>query len=1070
MNLSLFDCTLSLHLAISLLHFLWQGLVLAIVVAVGNATIGRNNANIRYGLSFSALVLMLVCLLVTFGSVATNTPGNLIASAPAPDAAVANTSFSQSKSEVLSQPANDLGDVSVADPAAPAAQAETAQVANAETAFFESWTWLAPYVAIVYLIGFTLMTVRFAVAFYGGDRLRRGATVVTDPQWVNRLNNCIGQIKCAVRPTLMTCDRIATPLIVGVLKPVILLPTSLLTELSPSQVENILLHELAHLRRYDNLANLFQRVVETLLFFHPAVWYVSSRVSDERENCCDDLVISIGAEPSGYAETLLRVVELGQHRARLAAGASLAVDGNRKTQLRTRVSRVMGVEDRAPFRSSRFAAVAVLAFLGLLSVSLWNQLQASPTIQESEGTLTVSLVDSEGVAVVGAQIEIKDWSDGWKDTDYKGTSDKNGEVAFENFKPGYYPAALVKHQDFAPVLRNFSFEKGTASRVTCKLLKPESGSLRVLSPEGKPIAGAVITRLDVSSTESSNKMVLLHDHFEMLTGRPSADFVSDQNGLISLPPLPAGSLVRVKVLHPHWKSARTEEADIGSLKSKAVVLARGTIVTAKLVGDASVLKELEGENIEVVAFTNSLMTSAEKYGIKHSFSVKDGAIEFCLADGQYDGFYLNVDGFSITPRFASTLIKLEFTNIPDAQTVQKKFVVRKRHLAKGRLVTEQGEPVAKAGINVLSQNLFVDEEQKLSPVDDSEFDYHCATTDAEGYYEIEIPEGPTRLTADSSGDSPDEYLKANFQKGKPLPDLVSKSLPVITGKILSPDGRPVSGAFARVITLYGESKYVRADKDGNFELKIKSFEYDIETEKRRDIIKLLAFDPHGPLAGIVDVDVSDKSKYSDINIELAEHKPDWIEQEVHKIIEPQNDKMLAKMGFDKEELEKNYAAEKGMDLEQLKAKDQNKEYEMAPEFDGGTWFNSDSDSLEDFRGQYVLLDFWFIGCGPCERGIPSLKLVHELFRDRGFTVISVHIAGQPPESVKQFCDARGMNFPLVVDGADEKILKAYKPHGVEGFPTYLLINPKGEVVPANLHQQKIETIRKYMLLKDTKAP
>ena len=63
-----------------------------------------------------------------------------------------------------------------------------------------------------------------------------------------------------------------------------------------------------------------------------------------------------------------------------------------------------------------------------------------------------------------------------------------------------------------------------------------------------------------------------------------------------------------------------------------------------------------------------------------------------------------------------------------------------------------------------------------------------------------------------------------------------------------------------------------------------------------------------------------------------------------------------------------------------------------------------------------------------------------------------------------------MNFPLVVAGADEKILKAYKPHGVEGFPTYLLINPKGEVVPANLHQQKIETIRKYMLLKDTKAP
>ena len=130
--------------------------------------------------------------------------------------------------------------------------------------------------------------------------------------------------------------------------------------------------------------------------------------------------------------------------------------------------------------------------------------------------------------------------------------------------------------------------------------------------------------------------------------------------------------------------------------------------------------------------------------------------------------------------------------------------------------------------------------------------------------------------------------------------------------------------------------------------------------------------------------------------------------------------------------------------------------------EGGTWLNTDSDSLEDFRGQYVLLDFWFIGCGPCEGEIPSLKKVYNLYREKGFTVISVHTAGQSPESVKQFCDARGMNFPLVVDSAAENILKAYRPLGVEVFPSYLLINPEGEIIPADMRSHKIETIRKHM--------
>ena len=1069
-GLSLFDSTLSLHLAISLLHFLWQGLLISLVVVVCDATIGRKRAHVRYAVNFSALMLMLICLLVTFGLVAIRAPRALNGASLAPTTTFSDTALLQSEPEALSQLAIDSAEPSVATLATPPAAYETSQAANVEAAFFESWAWLAPYVTVIYLIGFTLMTVRFAVAFIGGDRLRRSAKVVTDPLWLDRLEKCIGQIKCSVHPTLMTCDRIATPLIVGVLKPVVLMPASLLTELASSQLENILLHELAHLRRYDNLMNLFQRVVETLLFFHPAVWYVSHRVSNERENCCDDLVLSVGAEPSGYAETLIRVVELGQHRARLAAGATLAVDGNRKTELRTRVSRVMGVDERTPFRSSRFATVTVFAVMTLLAASVWSYLEASQVAQQNpEGTLTVALVDSSGVAVEGAEVEIKDWDDDWVDTDYRGTSDKNGEVVFENFKPGYYPLMLVKHKDFAPILQPFSFEKGTAARVAFKLLKAEVGSLRVISSSGEPIAGAMITGLNVSNTESNLKMKLSHRQFEMLTDRPSEDFVSDASGLIFLPPLPVGSSVRAKVLHPHWKSTKTEEANIETLKSTTVVMEQGTIVTAKLVGDDSVLKELEGKNIDVRLFINS-MTRGVGYEIAHLFPVKDGAIEFCLEEGQYDGFGLGIEGFSITPRFGSTLQKFEFTNIPAVERINRNFVVRRNYVAKGRAVTEQGAPVAEAEITALVQNLFVDKEQKLSSLTENKFDYSFAKTDANGYYEIEIPEGPTRFIINWGGGSPEDSPVTDFQNGQTLPDLVLDPPPVITGKIVAADGRPVGGAIARVISSFCETKYVTSDKDGNFEIKLKGFEYDMETEARLDHIKVVAFDPHGPLAGIVDVDLSDKSKHSALTMELVEQAPGWIEDEIKKTIQAQSAKMLAKMGVDQKELEEQYADEKGIDLEQLKEKHKNKDYDLAPEFAGGTWFNTDSDSLKDFRGQYVLIDFWFIGCGPCERQIPSLKKVYNLYREQGFAVISVHRAGQPPESVKQFCDARGMNFPLVVDGVGEEILKAYRPLGVEGFPTYLLINPEGQIVPAYLHSLKIETIRRCMLQKDAQSP
>ena len=103
---------------------------------------------------------------------------------------------------------------------------------------------------------------------------------------------------------LLESASVAVPTVIGWLRPVVLMPASALAGLSPEQVQAILAHELAHIRRHDYLVNLLQTLVETLLFYHPAVWWLSRRIRAEREHCCDDLAVSLCGDPYTYARAL----------------------------------------------------------------------------------------------------------------------------------------------------------------------------------------------------------------------------------------------------------------------------------------------------------------------------------------------------------------------------------------------------------------------------------------------------------------------------------------------------------------------------------------------------------------------------------------------------------------------------------------------------------------------------------------------------------------------------------------------------------------------------------------------
>ena len=134
--------------------------------------------------------------------------------------------------------------------------------------------------------------------------------LVEEPDLLTAVSRIAARLKLAYMPTVAFCERVGVPTLVGAWRPVLLLPLSFASGLEPSQIEAILAHELAHLRRSrSRFVNLLQRVIEALLFFHPALWYVSRRVRIERENCCDDRAIGLAMDPLVYAASLVRVRE-----------------------------------------------------------------------------------------------------------------------------------------------------------------------------------------------------------------------------------------------------------------------------------------------------------------------------------------------------------------------------------------------------------------------------------------------------------------------------------------------------------------------------------------------------------------------------------------------------------------------------------------------------------------------------------------------------------------------------------------------------------------------------------------
>ncbi len=378
------------RLVLVLAHFLWQGTLIAALLASGIALLRVRRAKVQYAASLCAFVLMAVSPVVTWfvlpesaarPSVREATQVRPawpeIVSAPqieVRDRALMTEAWSPPAMIALGQLvetspppvlAHGVEFESKPESIPPPRSGEASLTESVATAGAAWWRWVEPWIVFTWLCGVILFSLRLMIAAVATWRWR--AQVEPLPgSLVMLVDQLCGLLGMRV-PRVGLSPRVTEAVAMGLFRPLILLPVAWATSLPPDMIEAVLAHELAHIRRYDLWVNLMQRVVETLIFYHPAVWWLSGRLRQERELCCDELAVATTRDDVRYAETLEHIGRMSLASTRHTLAVSM---GGPKHALLERVRHVLKLGSPDDSRGGSLAA-AMLLILGVLCGSLF---------------------------------------------------------------------------------------------------------------------------------------------------------------------------------------------------------------------------------------------------------------------------------------------------------------------------------------------------------------------------------------------------------------------------------------------------------------------------------------------------------------------------------------------------------------------------------------------------------------------------------------------------------------------------------------------------------------------------
>lgn len=315
----------------TLIHSIWQGTLFMLVAVATFYFLRKKSANTRYLAGVGFLFAQVLTSIATF-----------IYHYPKTTAAISNTGY-------------------LARQTALTASRTWAEISRDLPISFKVQMWLTAHLhelVICWLIGSGILLLRFAGGWVFTERLRMNAKIVVDKEWRARFGVIMAKMNISKAVEFRETAKVLTPMVIGAFSPIVLIPIGLLSGFSTAQVEAILAHELAHIRRNDYLVNMLQSFVEVIFFFHPAIWWLSEKVRAEREHCCDDIALAVCGDKMSLAHALVKVAEW-----QATPGLAMAF-ASKKPLLLHRVQRVLGLNPK-PVRT--FSSLPAMIFaIGLV--------------------------------------------------------------------------------------------------------------------------------------------------------------------------------------------------------------------------------------------------------------------------------------------------------------------------------------------------------------------------------------------------------------------------------------------------------------------------------------------------------------------------------------------------------------------------------------------------------------------------------------------------------------------------------------------------------------------------------
>ncbi len=317
-------------LGLTLIHFMWQGCIIALLLKSALMLIKPHHSQLRYAASAIALIASLCVPVCTF--------------------------------LLLYQP--DSASYVVAQESELIELMRSSAYLNEENHLDELLSFSA-YLSMLWLIGVSYLSCKLLIEFYFVNQLRYKQASEPSDKLLAKFHQLSAKIGLLKAPELMISLSAKVPMAIGWLKPVVIIPVAMVTRLDKEQLEMLMLHELAHVKRYDYFVNIVQTIVEILLFFHPMVHWMSKQMRNEREYCSDDIAIKHCGNPIAYAHTLTDTAALCHGHQHSIPTMAMAVSGGDLTQ---RVVRIVNHHcAQKPRHGKWIASAIVLSSIALIS-------------------------------------------------------------------------------------------------------------------------------------------------------------------------------------------------------------------------------------------------------------------------------------------------------------------------------------------------------------------------------------------------------------------------------------------------------------------------------------------------------------------------------------------------------------------------------------------------------------------------------------------------------------------------------------------------------------------------------